>query len=79
MTEWINNHKVTCSECLNVKTLVHWEDGLPFRFDEICLLGYETDYRVPYKEYWDCKHFVKYNILKMIWFKLKNKINGDVE
>ena len=80
MTEkWVNNHKVTCSKCLYVQTIVFYEDELPFRCDEKCLLGYETDYRVPFIEYWDCEHYVKYNILKRIWFKLKNKIYGDVE
>ena len=79
MTEWVNNHKVTCNDCLYVETLVFFEDGLPFRLDEKCLLGYETDYKVPYKEHWDCEHYVKYNIFKKIWFRLKNKIYSDVK
>jgi len=70
MSGWENNHKVTCSECLHSVTHVRWVDELPFRYDITCKLEHETDYRVPYSEYWDCKDYEKWTM----WESLKKRI-----
>ena len=66
-----NNHKVTCTDCINVQSHVFYEDGLPFRYDETCKLGYETDYRIPYETEWDCKHYSEWTLFKVIKNKIK--------
>lgn len=74
MTEWVNNHKVTCSECLYSRVHEMWLDGVPFTINVTCSLGYETDYRVPYAEYWDCEYFEKWTLFKSIKRKIKQLI-----
>ena len=66
MTEWENNHKVTCDECIHSIFSYDFVDELPFRINVKCKLGYETDYRVPYSTYWDCEYFVEWTFLNII-------------
>ena len=66
MSEWKNNHKVTCSDCLHSVTHVRWVDELPFRYDTTCRLKHETDYHVPYDKRWDCKDYEEWTYLKAI-------------
>lgn len=66
MSEWENNHKVTCSECLHSVIHNRWVDELPFRYDITCKLKHETDYRIPYSEHWDCEDFVEWTFLNII-------------
>lgn len=66
MTEWEYNHKVTCNNCIHSIVSCDFVDGLGFRTDVKCELGYETDYRIPFKEYWDCKEYEEWTYLKAI-------------
>ena len=73
--EYTNNHKVTCSECLHVEMHYRWVDELPFRCDETCKLGYETDYRVPFNLEWNCPYFETYTMYKSLKQKIKELYN----
>ena len=71
MNEWENNHKVTCNECIHSFFSYNFVDELPFRINVECKLGYETDYRVPYSEHWDCKDYEEWTVWKS--FKRRTK------
>ena len=71
MSEWKNNHKVTCNRCIYSIVSCDFVDGLAFRTDIKCELGHETDYRIPFEEHWDCKDYEEWTYLKAIVHTIK--------
>ena len=77
MSEWENNHKVTCSKCLHSVAHNRCVDGLLFRYDITCRLKHETDYSISYLVYWDCKDYEEWTIWKSLKRRVKEFIRRE--